>query len=383
MSHPKTAALIVAAGRGHRAGDGLPKQYRDLDGEPVLSRTLRAFHQHPRIDMIRVVIHPDDQELFDQANQEFAASCCYGGDTRSQSVHNGLRALRSEKPDHVLVHDAARPFVPDDLIDRLCQALDQGEAAVPGLPITDAVFSRGGDQIAAGIDRDTLVRVQTPQAFHFEKLMSAFDASKAGIAYPDEASLARSGGIPVQIVDGDAANIKLTFAEDFQMPVFHRQMITVSGTGYDVHRLGPGDGIWLCGVKIPCPFDLIGHSDADVGLHALVDALLGAIGAGDIGQHFPPSDPQWKGAASSAFVDHAVSLARKAGSVPVHADITLVCEKPKIGPHRDAMKARVADLLGLCQTSVNIKATTTEGLGFAGRGEGIAAHAIVTVKRHE
>ncbi|WP_394694630.1 bifunctional 2-C-methyl-D-erythritol 4-phosphate cytidylyltransferase/2-C-methyl-D-erythritol 2,4-cyclodiphosphate synthase [Hyphobacterium sp.] len=375
--------MIVAAGRGHRAGGGLPKQYRDLDGEPVLSRTLRAFHQHPRIDTIMVVIHPDDQDLFNAANQEFSASCCYGGETRSQSVRNGLLALNAERPDHVLVHDAARPFVSCVLIERLCNALDHGVAAVPGLPMTDAMFSRDGDHIAAGIDRDTLVRVQTPQAFHFECLMTAFDGADAGISYPDEASLARSDGMAVQIVDGDPANIKLTFAEDFQMPASHEQMITVSGTGYDVHRLGPGDGVWLCGVNIPCPFELIGHSDADVGLHALVDALLGAIGAGDIGQHFPPSDPQWKGAASSAFVDHAVALARDAGALPVHADITLICEKPKIGPHRDVMKARIADMLGLRPGSVNIKATTTEGLGFAGRSEGIAAHAIVTVKRYE
>lgn len=383
MSHPKTAALIVAAGRGQRAGDGLPKQYRDLDGAPVLSRTLRAFHQHPRIDKIMVVIHPDDQELFDLANQTTLATHCFGGENRSQSVRNGLDALRADSPDHVLVHDAARPFVSDDLITRLCQALDGGQAAIPGLPITDATFRRNGDEISASLDRDTLVRAQTPQAFHFTTLMSAFDATDSGDSFPDEASLVRSCGIGVKIVDGDPANIKLTFAEDFQMPHSFHQMITVSGTGYDVHRLGPGDGIWLCGVEVPCPFDLIGHSDADVGLHALVDALLGAIGAGDIGQHFPPTDPRWKGVASAAFVDHAVSLARSAGATPVHADITLICESPKIGPHRDAMKARVSDLLGMPPESVNIKATTTEGLGFAGRGEGIAAQAIVTVKRHE
>lgn len=383
MQHPKTAALIVAAGRGHRAGDGLPKQYRDLHGEPVLRHTIRVFRDHPAIDMVMVVIHPDDQNLFDQSNKEYAAYSCYGGENRNLSVENGMAALSIFAPDHVLVQDGARPFVSAELIDRLCEALAHSKAAVPGLPITDATFTRNRDEIGQLIDRDSLVRVQTPQAFHYPALMAAFDASDANTNYPDEASLVRAVGQPVHIVDGDPSNIKLTFAEDFEMSGKVPQMITVSGTGYDVHRLGPGDGVWLCGVEIPCPYSLIGHSDADVGLHALVDALLGAIGAGDIGQHFPPSDPQWKGAASSVFVEHAVSLARKANATPVHADITLICERPKIGPNRDAMQKRVADLLGMRPSAVNIKATTTEGLGFAGRGEGIAAQAIVTVKRHE
>ena len=383
MPHPKTAALIVAAGRGHRAGDGVPKQYRNLAGEPVLRRTIRAFHQHTSVDMIMVVIHPDDQIYFDQSNEEFSSLYCNGGNNRNQSVRMGLKALAVYTPDRVLVHDGARPFISDELIGRLCDALDTSSAVVPGLPLTDATFTRDGEMIGQTVDRDGLVRVQTPQAFNYPALMAAFENIEAHVDYPDEASLMRAAGQAVQIVAGDTANIKLTFAEDFHMPSTTPQMITVSGTGFDVHRLGPGKGVWLCGVEIPCPYALIGHSDADVGLHAVVDALLGAIGAGDIGQHFPPSDPQWKGAASSAFVEHALKLAEQAGGTPVHADITLICEHPKVGPYRDAMRTRVAGLLGIGATAVNIKATTSEGLGFTGRGEGIAAQAIVTVKRYE
>lgn len=383
MSDIKTAALIVAAGRGHRAGDGLPKQYRDVDGEPVLRRTLRAFHLHPAIDSTMVVIHPDDQELFDLSNVECDANFCFGGDTRNRSVHNGLQALAERGPDHVLIHDAARPFVSQDLIQRLCDALSGSGPVVPGLPMTDATFTRTSAGIGESVDRDHLVRVQTPQAFHFRSLLAAFDSNDSGWNFPDEASLMRAAGFPVRIVDGDPANIKLTYPGDFDMPSGKSAMITVSGSGYDVHRLGPGDGVWLCGVNIPCELGLIGHSDADVGLHALVDALLGTIGAGDIGQHFPPSDPQWKDASSSAFAEHALTLVRKAGARLVHADITVICERPKIGPYRTAMQDRLAALLDLPLTSVSIKATTTEGLGFTGRGEGIAAQAIVTVKRHE
>ena len=383
MSQTTTAALIVAAGRGHRAGGGLPKQYRDMGGESVLAQTLRAFHTHPAIDTVCVVIHPDDQAYFDLANEYIGAMHCFGGTTRNQSVHRGLLALADHAPDHVLIHDAARPFVSHDLIQRLCDALAGSEAAVPGLPVTDATFTREQDAIGDSVDRNLLVRVQTPQAFQFQSLLGAFEARESNRDFPDEASLMRAAGIPVKIVDGEPANIKLTFPEDFQMPVRTGDSVTtVSGSGFDVHRLGPGQGVWLCGVEIPCEFELIGHSDADAGLHALVDALLGTIGAGDIGQHFPPSDPQWKGAASSAFVEHALALLHKVGAQVLHADITLICEQPRIGPFRAAMQERVAELLGLPTASVNIKATTTEGLGFTGRGEGIAAQAIVTVKRH-
>jgi 2-C-methyl-D-erythritol 4-phosphate cytidylyltransferase / 2-C-methyl-D-erythritol 2,4-cyclodiphosphate synthase len=380
---PKIAALIVAAGRGHRAGGDIPKQYRDLHGEAVLRRTLRAFLSHPAISHVMVVIHPDDQDLFDRSVDQMDVSHCFGADSRTGSVRNGVNALATQIPDRILVHDGARPFVSARMIDRLCAALDSHSAAVPGLPVTDATFTRLQDGLDVSVDRETLVRVQTPQAFDFQTLKHCLDALSPDQIAADEASLLRSAGIPVHIVDGDPANIKLTFAEDFAMMENGLTVYTSSGTGYDVHRLGPGDGVTLCGVRIPCDLALIGHSDADVGLHALTDAILGAIGEGDIGQHFPPSDPQWKGAASSAFVTHAAGLVAAANARITHADMTLVCEQPKIGPHRTAMRETICRLLELPPRSVNIKATTTEGLGFTGRGEGVAAHAIVTVMHHD
>jgi len=380
---PKTAALIVAAGRGYRAGGDIPKQYRDLRGEPVLRRTLQAFLSHPKISHVMVVIHPDDQDLFDLSIDQMDVSYCFGADSRTGSVRNGVNALATQNLDRILVHDGARPFVSADLINRLCAALDRNSAAIPGLPVTDATFTRLQDRLDVSVDRETLVRVQTPQAFDFQTLKRCLDALPPDQAAADEAGLLRNAGIPVHIVEGDPANIKLTFAEDFAMTDARSMVHTNSGTGYDVHRLGPGDGITLCGVNIPCGMALIGHSDADVGLHALTDAILGAIGQGDIGQHFPPSDSRWKGAASSAFVTHAASLVAAENARITHADITLVCEAPKIGPYRTAMRDTLCSILDLPQRSVNIKATTTEGLGFTGRGEGIAAHAIVTVMHND
>jgi 2-C-methyl-D-erythritol 4-phosphate cytidylyltransferase/2-C-methyl-D-erythritol 2,4-cyclodiphosphate synthase len=247
--------------------------------------------------------------------------------------------------------------------------------------VVDATYTLSDAKIGDALDREHLARVQTPQGFDYKALEAAFAALPDDASLPDETAVMRASQVDVSTIDGDPANIKLTFAEDFDMPGV--SFLTVSGSGFDVHRLGPGDGVWLCGVKIPCELHLVGHSDADAGLHALTDALLGTIGAGDIGQHFPPSDPAWKGAASTAFVEHAVSLVHAAGGEPVHADITLICEKPKIGPHREKMRETVAALLGLPLTRVNIKATTTEGLGFTGRSEGIAAQAIATVKINE
>lgn len=383
MPSPKTAALIVAAGRGHRAGGDIPKQYRLLDGEPVLRRTIRAFLSHSQIDQVMIAIHPDDQKLFDQSIDQMVVGYCFGEDSRTGSVRNGVNALAAEAFDRVLVHDGARPFVSAELVDRLCTGLDKFPAVVPGLPVTDATFTRSPVGLDAALDREKLVRVQTPQAFDFQTLKQCLETIPPDRAAADEASLLREAGIPVHIVEGDLANIKLTFAEDFAMMETEAKAYSASGTGYDVHRLGPGDGVFLCGVPIPCDMALIGHSDADVGLHALTDAILGAIGQGDIGQHFPPSDPQWKGVKSSAFVAHALGLVAVENARITHADITLVCEEPKIGPHREAMKATICALLDLPPRSVNIKATTTEGLGFTGRGEGIAAQAIVTVMRHD
>jgi 2-C-methyl-D-erythritol 4-phosphate cytidylyltransferase/2-C-methyl-D-erythritol 2,4-cyclodiphosphate synthase len=381
MPASKIAAIIVAAGRGHRAGGDLPKQYRLLDGEPVLRRTVKVFTRHPEVGTVVVVIHPDDQDLFEAACESLEVSYCYGGDNRSQSVRKGLAFLESESPSKVLVHDGARPHISAALIDRLCEALSSADAVVPVLPVVDATYTLSDAKIGDALDREHLARVQTPQGFDYKALEAAFAALPDDASLPDETAVMRASQVDVSTIDGDPANIKLTFAEDFDMPGV--SFLTVSGSGFDVHRLGPGDGVWLCGVKIPCELHLVGHSDADAGLHALTDALLGTIGAGDIGQHFPPSDPAWKGAASTAFVEHAVSLVHAAGGEPVHADITLICEKPKIGPHREKMRETVAALLGLPLTRVNIKATTTEGLGFTGRSEGIAAQAIATVKINE
>jgi 2-C-methyl-D-erythritol 4-phosphate cytidylyltransferase/2-C-methyl-D-erythritol 2,4-cyclodiphosphate synthase len=377
-----TAAVIVAAGRGQRAGCGLPKQYRQLDGEPVLRRTLQAFRAHGGIEPICVVIHPDDVDLFKRAVEGLDVSYCFGGDTRSESVRAGLAHLAGHAPDHVLIHDAARPFISPALIDRLVTALDTAPAVIPFLPQTDATFTRNGDRIVAPVDRDRLIRAQTPQAFHFAAIRDAFASETGNAAYADEASLARAAGLEVALVDGEAANIKLTFAEDFSAPSAKLPQFRFA-SGYDVHRLDAGEGLWLGGVWIPCPFKLVGHSDADVVLHALTDAILGAVGEGDIGQHFPPSDDRWKGAASDAFVRHAVDLASHHNARLTHADLTIICEAPRIGPYRDAMRANIADLLGLAVPAVNIKATTTEGLGFTGRREGIAAQASVTVQIDE
>ncbi|MEE2524942.1 bifunctional 2-C-methyl-D-erythritol 4-phosphate cytidylyltransferase/2-C-methyl-D-erythritol 2,4-cyclodiphosphate synthase [Hyphobacterium sp. HN65] len=382
LSQKSISVVIVAAGRGQRAGVGLPKQFRNWDGEPVIRRTVRAFMGHPAISEMMVVIHPDDQRLFNSAIQGLDVNHCFGGDNRSDSVLAGLAALESRAPDLVLVHDGARPFISAEMIDRLIDAANATGAAIPVLPQTDATFTRKGDRIDQAVDRDFLVRAQTPQAFAYDALRAAF-RENSGRDFPDEASLARAAGLEVALVDGDPANIKLTFAEDFMPDTATRPTLCIHGTGYDVHRLGPGTGVWLGGVLIPCPYELIGHSDADVALHALTDAILGAIGEGDIGQHFPPSEERWRGAASSEFVAHAVSLAQARNSRIIHADLTIICEVPKIGPHRDIMRERIAGLLALPVSAVNIKATTTEGLGFTGRKEGIAAHASVTVTRHE
>lgn len=383
VSAPRTAAIVVAAGRGTRAGGHLPKQYRDLDGRPVLSWAIDVFQAHTEISDVVVVIHPEDEELFNQRIRISNLTVCFGGSKRTESVYNGLRALAGQDIDRVLIHDGARPFISSELIDRLCSALEENSGAVPGLSQTDATFLKEGAFLKSPVDREALVRVQTPQAFSYPVIVNVFEKLAADASAHDEASLALAAGIDMAIVPGDPQNIKITFAEDFAMARPSRLPVTVSGQGFDVHRLAEGDGIWLCGVFIACPLQLVGHSDADAGLHALTDALLGAIGEGDIGQHFPPTDPQWKNTPSSRFVEHAVDLAHKSGSQPAHADITLICEQPKIGPHRDAMRARVASLLGLETRAVNIKATTTEGLGYTGRGEGLAAQATVTVKRHE
>ena len=380
---PHTAALIVAAGRGMRAGEGLPKQYRSVGGRPVLARTVAAFTDHPRIGTVQIVIHPDDRALYDTCTPEHEKLLppVSGGDSRAESVLQGLRALATRGGiDTVLIHDAARPFVGAAMIDRVATALTGAEGALAMLPAVDAmrhVDAQG--RIGADISRTGICRAQTPQGFRLTRLLDAFAAAEAGdtlAEYADDAAIAFAHGLHVVAVHGDAANFKLTMPEDFAMA---EQLLAVPdvrhGQGFDVHAFGEGNQVTLCGISIPHDKALSGHSDADVGLHALTDAILGGAAMGDIGRHFPPDDPQWKGADSALFLAHAVALVREAGFVLSNLDVTLMCERPKIGPHATAMRERIADICDIDISRVSVKATTTERLGFCGREEGIAAMA--------
>ncbi|WP_300529814.1 bifunctional 2-C-methyl-D-erythritol 4-phosphate cytidylyltransferase/2-C-methyl-D-erythritol 2,4-cyclodiphosphate synthase [Maricaulis sp.] len=376
----KTGVIIVAAGRGERAGGDRPKQYREIAGEAVLARTVRAFQQALPGSEICVVINTDDQARFDQLGLQ--TRIAFGGATRTASVRAGLDALETAAVDSVLIHDAARPFVSRALIQSVLDKLLTAEAALPALGMTDALLSARDGEMTGSLNRDEVFAAQTPQGFHYQPLMQAY--SRLGCdAMHDDASVAASAGMTVAIVDGDPANFKITRPEDFQKAetmLRASEPIFVTGQGYDVHRLEAAEVMWLCGVEIHAGLGLVGHSDADAGLHALTDAVLGAAGAGDIGQHFPPSDPRWSGASSDQFLMHALELLGQAGGEIVHADITIICERPKVGPHRDAMRQRIAELLGLPLARVNIKATTTEKLGFTGRGEGLAAQAVATAR---
>jgi 2-C-methyl-D-erythritol 4-phosphate cytidylyltransferase/2-C-methyl-D-erythritol 2,4-cyclodiphosphate synthase len=381
MTPHRTVALIVAAGRGTRAGEGLPKQYRTVSGRAVLRHSAEALARHPAIDEVRIVIHPDDRLLHDAAVAGLSvAEPIDGGATRQDSVRLGLEAIASVGGcRYVLIHDAARPFFRHALVDRLLDALTRDAGAVPALPIVDSL-RRGNTHVEAEVDRAGLHRVQTPQAFRFDDILAAHRSAQ--VEATDDAAVLRAAGGAVALVMGDEAAFKITTPEDFARAEHHVavQMISRTGSGYDVHRFGPGDHVWLCGVQVAHGAGLIGHSDADVGLHALTDALLGAIGEGDIGHHFPPSDPRWRGASSDRFLVHARDLVRERRGRIDHVDVTIVAERPKVGPHRDAMRARIAELLELPLASTSVKATTTEGLGFTGRSEGIAAQAVATVR---
>ena len=379
----KTAAIIVAAGRGSRAGQGLPKQYRALpggSGETVLTATLRAFAEHEAITQVVTLIHKDDIELYDKSISSLKnndkLSVEIGGAERQDSVLNGLRALRDDAPDRVLIHDAARPYVTAALINACIAALDNGDAVIPALPVTDTLKRAEGDTITATVPRENLYRAQTPQAFAFDKILAAHETAASGMT--DDAAIAEAAGLKVKLIDGDAKNIKLTHEEDFMS----HNLMPRTGAGFDVHRFdeaGSATEIMLGGIAIPHTCALIGHSDADVALHAITDALLGALAEGDIGDHFPPSDDTHKDRPSADFLSHAVTLAGEKQARISHIDLTLICEQPKIGPHRDAMRARIAETCGIETSRVSVKATTTEGLGFTGRGEGLAAQALVTV----
>ncbi len=369
-------ALIVAGGRGVRAGDGMPKQYRTIGGTTVLRHAIDAFVRHSGVTAVQVVIHPDDADRYAAATAGLDLHApVHGGATRQASVLAGLDAMRGAT--HVLIHDAARPFVTPDMIDRVIAALSEHDGATPALPVVDSL--RSGDITVDGdIDRSRLHRVQTPQGFGYDAILAAHRAATG--TESDDVAVARAAGLTVALVAGDEVAFKLTTAADFVRAeaMLAGRMVPRTAQGFDVHRFGPGDHLWLCGVRVPHSAGLIGHSDADVGLHALTDALLGTIGAGDIGTHFPPTDPQWRGASSDRFLAHACALVRAAGGVIDHLDLTIIAEAPKVGPHRAAFTARVAEITG-CR-SVSIKATTTEGLGFTGRGEGIACQAAASVR---
>jgi len=377
-------ALIVAAGSGTRLGGDVPKQYLPLAGRAVLRHSVETFLRHPAISGVRVVISAEHRALYDSAVTGLSIlPPVPGGGSRQDSVRNGLESLADLRPDRVLIHDAARPFLTGDIIDRTLTALDEAPGAVVAVPVTDTLKrAHAHDGCVAGtVDRSALWRAQTPQGFHYADIVAAHRQAK-GSAMTDDAAVAEAAGLPVKLVMGADDNFKITTADDLRRA--ERLLGTAPqefrvGTGYDVHRFAAGDGVTICGVRIAHDQSLEGHSDADVGLHALTDAILGTIGAGDLGSHFPPGDPQWRGADSARFLVHAAGLVTAKGGRIAHVDVTLICERPKIAPHRAAMVARIANILGLDDGRVSVKATTTEGLGFTGRREGIAAQAIATV----
>ncbi|HWA30539.1 MAG TPA: bifunctional 2-C-methyl-D-erythritol 4-phosphate cytidylyltransferase/2-C-methyl-D-erythritol 2,4-cyclodiphosphate synthase [Rhizomicrobium sp.] len=368
--------LIVAAGSGSRFGGA--KQYRPLAGKPMLRRSIEAFSGFA--SLIQIVIGADHEEQFRKTTRGMdVLTPVAGGDTRQHSVFHGLQALSAHKPDVVLIHDAARPLVSHALVERVIAALEDGaDAAVPLLPVADTLKAQS-DGHWKTVPRDGLLRAQTPQGFRFDAILAAH-RKFAGENMTDDMALAERAGLRIVSVAGEESNLKITTQDDM---AFAERLLACSsefriGMGYDAHRFVAGDHVWLCGVKIPHDRTLEGHSDADAALHALTDAILGAIGAGDIGQHFPPGDPKWRGANSAQFLEHAMTLLRNKGGALVNADVTLICERPKIGPHRESMRARVAEIAGIDADRVSVKATTTEGMGFTGRSEGLAAQAVVT-----
>ena len=378
-SRPHIVALIVAAGSGSRAGGDTPKQFRLVDGRPMLAHSYESLAQHADIRTVYVAVGDGQESLAtDALNGLPVPILLTGGATRQESVSRGLEAISAQGgADFVLIHDAARPFLPEAVIDALIDALLMAPGAVPALPVVDSL-SRGTDVLTGTVDRSHLWRVQTPQAFHFDAILEAH-RTWSGEDPTDDARMLMAKGGEVRIVAGSERLSKFTFSSDFS----GNDMIPSirSGTGFDVHRLVEGEELWLCGVRIAHDKGLAGHSDADVAMHAITDAVLGALALGDIGDHFPPSDPQWKGASSDRFLNHALALAAQQGYTLANADVTIICEAPKIGPHRLAMRAKLSEIMGTDLSRISVKATTTELLGFTGRGEGIAAQAIVTFEK--
>ncbi len=382
-------ALILAAGSGSRAGGALAKQYQLIAGKPLLRHTLEAFCRHPKVDGVRVVIAAGDEARFKTVASELDTTRVVGGATRQESGRLGLESLAGTPPRNVLIHDAARPFVSASLIDRVLAELERHHAAIPAMPVTETLKRAPAGLIAGTVDREGLWSAQTPQGFRYGSICEAHSrAAAAGLAhFTDDAAVAEWAGMEVAVVEGEPANVKVTTFEDLRAAdqrltrdrLQHCPDIRV-GQGYDVHAYEPGDRVVLCGIAIPHHARLAGHSDADAPMHALTDALLGSIGEGDIGTHFPPSDMQWKNAASAIFLRHAARLIEKRGGFIANADITIICEAPRIAPHIPAMRANLSEILKLSPDRVGIKATTSEALGFIGRGEGLEAFAIATVR---
>jgi 2-C-methyl-D-erythritol 4-phosphate cytidylyltransferase / 2-C-methyl-D-erythritol 2,4-cyclodiphosphate synthase len=383
----RTAAILVAAGRGLRAGAGGPKQYRTIGGKTVIFRAMEPFCIHPLVFAVQPVLNPDDTAVFNEAARGLRHQPpTAGGATRQASVHAGLEALAPQEPDIVLIHDAARPFVSQALISRAIDAASRTGAAIPVIPVTDTVkLVDAGGNIEATPERARLRVAQTPQAFRFGVILDAHRrATRDGRSeFTDDAAIAEWAGLTVATFEGDAANMKLTTPEDFVREEARLASLLGdirTGTGYDVHAFGAGDHVMICGVRVPHTKGFLAHSDGDVGLHALVDAILGALADGDIGSHFPPSDPQWKGASSDRFLKYAADRVTARGGRIANLEVTLICERPKIGPLRDTMRARIAEIAGVDVSRVAVKATTSERLGFTGREEGIAATASATIR---
>lgn len=375
------AVLIVAAGRGLRAGGELPKQYLKIGNSTVLGRTVEAFLHHPEIDQVYIVIHPDDRELFERTTAGLTLPPpVFGGQTRQESVFNGLRSMEDAAPTNVLIHDAARPFVSKKLISDVLEALKNEKAVLPALKVADTLKRSKDGYVGKTVDRTDVWRAQTPQGFRYEVILEAH-TKFSGENLTDDCAIAEAAGVPVSITPGTEENFKITTREDVERAkhIMTTRTICRIGNGFDVHRFCEGDQVTLCGITISHNQSLKGHSDADVALHALTDALMGSMALGDIGQHFPPSDEKWKGADSSIFIKKAKDLIEQSGGEIANLDVTIICERPKIGPHVLEMRKSIASMLDLSSDQVSVKATTTEGLGFTGRQEGIAAQATASV----